>query len=238
MTIGMTWTETLLTILSPSMAKTRWMSFADGFLQKKEGSTPSRMISVDSKILDFLKMLYFGVTDNPFEAASRRAYTDMCRTIRFNGKNGDMLRKAVDALLEERIPELVAVNDAEDFTKWHHSICEKIVAMYEAEGIEFYIGQAQKWVNMTLKYLYVLVPDVVEPFYRFSHIPLDNYIIDIAKKQYGIPPLPCAWSRISDYQDYLDYEEMLMEVIDEVPLDWEFAKWVESARKQKIEKGR
>ena len=40
------------------------------------------------------------------------------------------------------------------------------------------------------------------------------------------------------YQDYLDYEEMLMEVIDEVPLDWEFAKWVESARKQKIEKGR
>ena len=45
-------------------------------------------------------------------------------------------------------------------------------------------------------------------------------------------------SRISDYQDYLDYEEMLMEVIDEVPLDWEFSKWVESARKQKVEKGR
>ena len=54
----------------------------------------------------------------------------------------------------------------------------------------------------------------------------------------GIHSLPCAWSRISDYQDYLDYEEMLMEVIDEVPLDWEFAKWVESARKQKVEKGR
>ena len=72
----------------------------------------------------------------------------------------------------------------------------------------------------------------------YKRQPLDNYIIDIAKKQYGIPPLPCAWSRISDYQDYLDYEEMLMEVIDEVPLDWEFAKWVESARKQKIEKGR
>lgn len=82
-----------------------------------------------------------------------------------------MLRKAVDVLLEERIPELVAVNDAEDFTKWHHSICEEIVARYEAEGIEFYVGQAQKWVNMTLKYLYVLVPDVVEsvlPFFTYS----------------------------------------------------------------------
>ena len=32
---GMTWTEMLLTILSPSMARTRWTSFADGFLQKK-----------------------------------------------------------------------------------------------------------------------------------------------------------------------------------------------------------
>ncbi|MGN0381264.1 MAG: hypothetical protein ACI4EP_05235 [Suilimivivens sp.] len=59
-----------------------------------------------------------------------------------------------------------------------------------------------------------------------------------SEKRDTIPSLCCSWSRISDYQDYLDYEEMLMEVIDEVPLDWEFAKWVESARKQKVEKGR
>ena len=38
----------------------------------------------------------------------------------------------------------------------------------------------------------------------------------------------------------VEYEEVLlrksrtvMEVIDEVPLDWEFSKWVESARQQK-----
>lgn len=196
------------------------------------------MISVDTKILDFLKILYFGVTDNPFEAASKSAYTDMCRTIRFNGKNGDMIRKAVDKLLEERIPELVSISSAEEFTKWHYSVCSKIVEMYKVAGIEFYVGQAQKWTNMTLKYLYVLVPDVVEPFYAFLHIPLDNYIMDIAKKQYGIPLFSCAWSRISEYQDYFDYEEMLMEVIDGLPLDWEFAKWVESTCRQKAKKNR
>ena len=157
----------------------------------------------------------------------------MCRTIRFHGKNGEALRKYVDVLLEERIPELNVVDNSEKFTQWHYSICKQIVEQYEAAGIEFYMGQAQKWVNMTLKYLYVLVPDVVEPFYRFLHIPLDNYIMDIAKKQYGVPSLSTAWSRISDYQDYLDYEQKLMEVIDEVPLDWEFKKWVESARQQK-----
>ena len=57
--------------------------------------------------------------------------------------------------------------------------------------------------------------------------------IQICKRQYGVPSLTTAWSRISDYQDYLDYEQKLMEVIDEVPLDWEFRKWVESARQQK-----
>lgn len=207
--------------------------FCKRIIEKKEGIKPVHQVTVDSKILEFLKISYFGVADNPFEAASRSAYTDMCRTIRFHGKNGKALRKSVDVLLEERIPELIAVDNSEKFTQWHYSICKLIVDKYEAAGIEFYIGQAQKWVNMTLKYLYVLVPDVVEPFYRFLHIPLDNYIMDIAKKQYGVPILTTAWSRISDYQVYLDYEQTLMEAIDEVPLDWEFKKWVESARQQK-----
>lgn len=207
--------------------------FCRRIVAKKEGIMQVHQVTVDSNILEFLKMLYFGVTDNPFEAASRSAYTDMCRTIRFHGKNGEALRRSVDVLLEERIPELIAVDNSEKFTQWHYSICKQIVEQYEAAGIEFYMGQAQKWVNMTLKYLYVLVPDVVEPFYCFLHIPLDNYIMDIAKKQYGVPPLTTAWSRISDYQDYLDYEQKLMEVIDEVPLNWEFKKWVESARQQK-----
>lgn len=207
--------------------------FCRRIVAKKEGIKQVHQVTVDSNILEFLKMLYFGVTDNPFEAASRSAYTDMCRTIRFHGKNGEALRKSIDVLLEERIPELITVDNSEKFTQWHYSICKQIVDKYEAAGIEFYIGQAQKWVNMTLKYLYVLVPDVVEPFYRFLHIPLDNYIMDIAKKQYGVPSLSTAWSRISDYQDYLDYEQKLMEVIDEMPLDWEFKKWVESVRQQK-----
>lgn len=216
--------------------KEKMNEFCRRIIVKKEGIKQIHQVTVDSNILEFLKMLYFGVTDNPFEAASRSAYTDMCRTIRFHGKNGEALRKFVDVFLEERIPELIVVDNSEKFTQWHYSICKQIVDKYEAARIEFYIGQAQKWVNMTLKYLYVLVLDVVEPFYRFLHIPLDNYIMDIAKKQYGVPGLTTAWSRISDYQVYLDYEQMLMEVIDEVPLDWEFKKWLESARQQKAKK--
>lgn len=207
--------------------------FCKRIIKKNDKEDPHNTVTVDGKILEFLKTLYFGVTDNPFEAASKSAYTDMCRTIRFKGKNGYYLRKSVDKLLEEKIPDLIFVKGEKEFTQWHHSICNRIVEMYMSEGVEFYIGQAQKWVNMTLKYLYVLEPDVVEPFYHLLHIPLDNYIMDIAKKQYGVPALSCAWSRITEYDEYLNYERKLMEVIDEVPLDWEFSKWVESARQQK-----
>ena len=207
--------------------------FCRRIIKKKEGESTSHVVTVDSKISEFLKTLYFGAIDNPFEASSRSAYTDMCRTIRFKGKNGFSLREDVDNLLEKKIPDLISVKDEREFAQWHQAMCEQIVGMYRTEGIEFYIGQAQKWINMTLKYLYVLEPDVVEPFYHLLHIPVDNYIIDIAKKQYGVPALPCAWSRIDDYTVYMDYEKTLMEVIDEIPLDWEFSKWVESARQQK-----
>ena len=163
--------------------------FCKRIIKKNDKEDPHNTVTVDGKILEFLKTLYFGVTDNPFEAASKSAYTDMCRTIRFKGKNGYYLRKSVDKLLEEKIPDLIFVKGEKEFTQWHHSICNRIVEMYMSEGVEFYIGQAQKWVNMTLKYLYVLEPDVVEPFYHLLHIPLDNYIMDIAKKQYGVPKL-------------------------------------------------
>ena len=115
--------------------------FCRRIVAKKEGLIQDNQVTVDSNILEFLKMLYFGVTDNPFEAASRSAYTDMCRTIRFHGKNGDALRKSVDVLLEERIPELIDVDNSEKYTQWHYSICKLIVDQYEAEGIEFYMGE-------------------------------------------------------------------------------------------------
>ena len=70
--------------------------------------------TVDTDALDFLKVIYFGVITNPYEAAGKRAYLDMNRTIRFNGmpeEKRSELRTAVTALLEKEIrllsPELI-----------------------------------------------------------------------------------------------------------------------------------
>lgn len=66
--------------------------------------------TVDTDALDFLKVIYFGVITNPYEAASKRAYLDMNRTIRFNGMSEEKrteLRTAVTALLEKKNPAIV-----------------------------------------------------------------------------------------------------------------------------------
>lgn len=41
----------------------------------------NNIVSVNSDAYEFLKIMYFGVYNNPFEAASNRAYRDLCRTL-------------------------------------------------------------------------------------------------------------------------------------------------------------
>ena len=44
------------------------------------------LIEIDSRIIDFLKYMYFRNIDDSYVAAANRAYRDMNRTIRFRQK--------------------------------------------------------------------------------------------------------------------------------------------------------
>ena len=99
--------------------------------------------TVDTDALDFLKVIYFGVITNPYEAASKRAYLDMNRTIRFNGMPEEKrteLRTTVTALLEKEIrllsPELIT--SQEEYDSWHHARCTELRSLYRAVSIEFH----------------------------------------------------------------------------------------------------
>jgi hypothetical protein len=63
--------------------------------------------------------------------------------------------------------------------------------------------------------------------YPFCHAPLDNIFVSHLK-QYGFSNLPCAWSRIDDYDQYLGYQRWIRERFASrfVPLDVEFLLWV------------
>lgn len=67
-------------------------------------------ISVDLDVLEFLKALYFGAYTNPYEAASRRTYRDMNRTIRFSNLEvvaRENIRKIIDKLLETEVVSIM-----------------------------------------------------------------------------------------------------------------------------------
>ena len=195
--------------------------------------------SIDADSLEFLKAVYFGSEANPYVAAAKRAYLDMNRTIRFNGLADEKRKELHDFVcsflqmgikkLEANPPRLQGQYDA-----WHCSTCELIQKEYTDAGVQFFIGQSQKWLNMTMKYLYIIGACSFDGYFEFLHIPLDNYIFDISARELSVAKPNKAWSRMENYDDeYLAYEKRLWKAIgDTAPLRWEFRAWMKEARKR------
>lgn len=193
-------------------------------------------VAVDSDILDFLTFVYFGNPTNKMKAASRRAYLDMNRTIRFNDfpeEGRYQLRLSVLQLFEKEIPTLLgrSIQKQGDFDDWHFKVCQEVMSLYHQEQIPFTVGQAQKWLNMTIKYLYTLEYDSFSQTFPFFHLPLDHYIFDAVKTELGIKPPLKAWSRLDDYQIYLAYQDKIREELTNMsPLRWEFRFWLKAIK--------
>lgn len=195
------------------------------------------MVAVDKDALDFLKVIYFGAITDPFEAASFRAYRDFNRTLRFGDTGTETrkeLRKQATSILRERIADIAEETHMtqEDFDAWHRETCRLVRQPYEAAGITFTWGQAQKWLNMTIKYLYIVGSYSFDCVFRFCHIPVDNYVFQIARKELGIPVPSERWSRWNDYDgQYMTYQKELRSRIKGYdPLRWEFKFWMKEAR--------
>jgi hypothetical protein len=79
-------------------------------------------------------------------------------------------------------PELPSTHNEAGFDRWHGDACASLCSLYSQNCFtEFTIGQSQKWINMALKYDYVLGEDRVGGFadlYRFCHLPIDSIILD------------------------------------------------------------
>ena len=189
-------------------------------------------------ILHFLKVAYFGNIDNVYDAASKRAYRDFCRTIRsqrfkeasYESKEG--FRQDVTDYMRTKIDGLKGITNKkqEVFDAWHTDVCNGIIDRFPY-GIMYY-GQAQKWINMTFKYLYVLEESVHRDawYFPFLHIPMDNIIINVAVENQLIERPIVRWSRWTENQ-YKTYQTALKTAIhkskgdDFPPLLWEFRNW-------------
>ena len=146
-----------------------------------------------------------------------------------------------------------------DFDDWHKAKCEEIKEKmngnYETVNNSdekvlkksFTIGQAQKWVNMTLKYLWLLdaLPDNIDE--NDLHIPIDSYIIEIAydnknKFENALGLLEEkpeeSWSKLTKYENYFKIQKAIRKAIktnatnETIPIKWESLAWIEVAEKQ------
>lgn len=194
-------------------------------------------VQVDKDILEFLKVIYFGTIECPMTAASHRAYRDLNRTIRFEGMPQDRrneLRDEVTTLFKRNVPMLVeqGVKSQEAYDTWHCQMCNEIRSLYRDAGVEFHIGQAQKWINMTMKYLFVCGEYSFSGLFQYLHIPVDNYIFSVAEKELHISQPQVRWSRWDSYDEqYLSYQKSLRSSIHGLsPLRWEFKYWMKEAR--------
>ena len=192
---------------------------------------------------EFLRLMAFGSDSNSYHAASEKAYFDLCRTIRFENASTEMrklLRESVAGLLEEAIVRDIADKDHTQlsYDTWHRAICEEIQQIYRQVGIEFHIGQSQKWVNMAMKYLCVLNDPATKPVYPYLHVPIDQYIYQAVEQEFHIMPISTAWSRIDNYEDYYSYQVAIRSALIIPPMEWEFSAWarIAAGAKQKSDR--
>lgn len=182
----------------------------------------------DKYILD----LFFG-TNKPLKNCINRAYRDFNRTLHGFGSllNNEKVTKEVKEYLFNEFEKLKSkkISTQEDFDSWHENQCTALNTLYvERNYNSFYIGQAQKWINMTFKYIFSYgnkYLDGYDNIYQFCHVPLDNILID-QLKMYNPPKLKTSWSRINNYKTYLSYQNWFRGKFDNLPLDIEFKLWL------------
>jgi hypothetical protein len=138
----------------------------------------------------YLVQMFFGSEDEMNGFVSR-AYRDMSRTLHGLSelKNKEALKanargallKAMGELKSKSAPpvlnDLVAAFDA-----WHRRACSDIIDAFTPFHCHY--GQAQKWLNMTIKYRWFFAHgNELEKWYAVAHVPVDDYVLRAARKR-------------------------------------------------------
>lgn len=152
---------------------------------------------------DFYIRLFFDTKNGFYSAGIKRAFLDFSRTLRIKDKNRLELKKSADFFLHENLYKLTRnkLENQEEFDNFHKYTAEELTKIWN----ELSFGQAQKWINMTLKYWLLFGENRIsgiELNAKYFHIPIDSFV----QKGMFEEKKPKPWSKISDYETYLQYQ--------------------------------
>lgn len=182
---------------------------------------------------EYLLRLYFGDNSDLLACCIERAYRDLSRTLHGFAKvpEGERLRVRASAVVRSFLAGLVSPTrlDQAAFDSMHRAACGKLCSKYARAGFaEFRVGQAQKWLNMALKYVFAFGDDRLPGYagvFGLAHIPLDNIILE-KLRGYGVPKLSTSWSRLPKYAEYMGIQQWVRSTFPgSAPLAVEFALW-------------
>lgn len=149
--------------------------------------------------------LIFSANKQLEEAGINKAYLDFCRTLKITDKDTyqEKIKECKDDL-KSHLDKLIKVDirDQDDFDVRHKVICESLIKNWT----DLTYGQAQKWVNMSLKYWLTIgdskIPSISKNA-KYFHIPIDRFVMEgmfgqtINKSK--------AWSKLN-YDEYMCYQ--------------------------------
>lgn len=177
-----------------------------------------------------------------FEGAAHKAYADMARRtlrIKENFKERIALKKSATEILRQAVEDLK--NDSSDFPKWHEKSCNALIACY---GGQLSYGQAQKWLNMLLKYLYVYDVKGYETLFSRKEkitdldMPVDSKVIEALHRKYNVKRPTAGWSAW-DRNTYRAYQAAARSALhnapdienpdERIPFYWELIHWSDAS---------
>lgn len=151
--------------------------------------------------INFVLYSLLGVTlgdskDQLLEAAINRAYRDASShvlSVREEKEEKDSVRESATRIIKDAIENQLNGNE---YDYWYNQLCYELLNHYKGKTTKkkpFTYGIAQKWVNMTMKYLFVLRAiyndckaswpselGFLDKYEKDLHVPIDGYIIEAA----------------------------------------------------------
>lgn len=171
---------------------------------------------------------YDSVSEIIYKAAEKSFYT-LCRRMFHETavpeEEGKRLGSEVNALLADRIPELLESTDQDVFDERHHRICEDVVQICGRMWGRSY-GIAQRWLNDAMINLIVIDGSLtssklpVGESRKYFHVPMGSETLEAAAAEkkggyhYGLG-IKCAQTRHEDsdvdkmdwgYEEYMEFQ--------------------------------